>query len=251
MANACIAYTNRADVSGVLITATSANLLLPASNVVNPHIARKWRGTTTGSDSIIIDMGAPITFDTMAVFGLVADQVIAKASLVDATGAAGEIYSDTVAVDQAYLDTIHLTTPRSARYFRFELTKSASFVEAGRVFIGSRTQFAYNFVKGWSRVWIDTSLRSRTRGGQTQVWPDNVYRSYDVSFDFLTKADRDGFVEDIDRVNAMKTDILFITDPASTNLARDSVWGLVTSISPVVQQFINSYTKQYQIDERL
>lgn len=249
MANACIAYTNLVDTASA-ITATASNILLPPSNITNAHIARKWRGATTGGDSIIVDMGAPVTFDTVALFGLTADQVVISASLVDATGVAGEVYTVTNSVDQDYLSTIALTTSKSARYFRFDVTTSA-YAEMGRAFIGVRTQFSYNFVKGWSRTWVDTSLRSKTRGGQTQVWPDVAYRAYDLSFDFLTQADRDGFIEDIDRVNALKTDVLFITDPSSTNLARDSVWGLMTSITPVVQPSAGLYTKQYQIEERL
>jgi hypothetical protein len=142
------------------------------------------------------------------------------------------------------------SAPVSARYIRIDIV-AATLAELGRVFVGARTRFQYNFVKGWARTWNDLSLRSKTRGGQTQIFPDSVYRTYDVSFDFLTQSDRDGFVEDIDRVNALKTDVLFITNPDSANLSRDSVWGLMTSLTPVVQPHIGTYTKQYTIEERL
>lgn len=251
MANACIAYTNLVDTAPI-ITATSSNLLLPVSNITNPHIARKWRGTTLGADSVVIDMGAPVSFDVIGAFGLTCTQIDFRASLVDPTGSAGEVYAPPIGiVDQAYHARVKVApSVLSARYFRFDCY-ATSYAEIGRIFIGLKTQFQYNFVKGWSRTWNDLSLRSKTRGGQTQVFPDSTFRTYDVSFDFLTQADRDGFVEDIDRVNALKTDVLFITDPDSTNLARDSVWGLMASLSPVVQPYVGTYTKQYTIEERL
>lgn len=251
MANACIAYRNFVD-ADALITATSSNLLLPVSNITNPHIARKWRGTTTGGDSIVIDAGEPITFDTIAVLGITGNLISINASLVDSSGAAGEVASHpSMTVDQTYKTQVSLeSTPRVARYFRVDLT-ATNYAEVGRIFIGARTQFSYNFVKGWSRSYSDLSSRSKTRGGQTQVFPDSVYRTIDVTFDFLTQSDRDGFVEDIDRTNALKTDVLFITNPDSGNLARDSVWGLMTSLTPVVQPSVSTFTKQYTIEERL
>lgn len=253
MANACIAYNNLVDTAPV-ITATSSNLLLPVSNITNPHVARKWRGTTgqTG-DSIIIDLGSLQSIDTIACMGLNADYVHINVSAVDPTGVAGELYTNTWMVDRRYNSQIALFSVVSGRYIRIDVYNNVSpfFSEVGRVFVGLRTQFKYNFVKGWSRTWNDTSLRSKTRGGQTQVFPDVVFRTFDVSFDFLTQDDRDGFVEDVDRVNALKTDVLFVTNPNSSNLSRDSVWGLMTSLTPVVQPSIGTFTKQYTIEERL
>lgn len=253
MANACIAYTNLVDTASS-VTATSSNLLLPVSNITVPHIARKWRGTTPGADSIVIDMGAPITFDTIAAFGLSCDNIDFKASLADPTGIAGEIYNPAiVAIDTNYNTRIALATQSySARYFRFDCTTGATeFAEIGRLFIGLRTQFSYNYVKGWQRIWTDRSTKSKTRGGQTQVFADNTFRSIDVTFDFLSQTDRDGFVEEIDRVNATKTDVLFVNDPDSTNLSRDSIWGLITNLTPVVQPHVGAFSKQYMIEERL
>jgi hypothetical protein len=260
MGNACIAYTNLVD-TAALITATSSNLLLPVSNITNPHIARKWRGTTPAQDSIIIDMGAMVNFDTMAAFGLTGNAIRMKASAIDSTGAAGEVFTQPdmigsvngIFYDQRYNSSIALLpAPLSARYFRIDkFDDSGGLVEVGRVFIGLRTQFSYNFAKGWSRTYSDLSLRSKTRGGQTQVFPDTVFRTIDVTFDFLTQSDRDGFVEDVDRTNALKTDVLFVTNPDSANLARDSVWGLMTSLTPVVQPSVSTFTKQYTIEERL
>jgi hypothetical protein len=252
MSSACIAYTNLAD-TVVSLVASSSSLLLPVSNIQNPHIARKWRGTSGATDSFVLDFGAPVLLDTFAAMGITGTKIEYRASLVDATGLAGEVYdSGVVAVDQNYLSSIILLPALiSARYVRVDVTTTGSYVEVGRFFVSAKTQFTYNYVKGWHRSWNDRSIKTKTRGGQTQVWSDNVFRSIDVSFDFLTQADRDGFVETIDRVNATRADVLFVTNPASSNLSRDSVFGLISSLTPVVQPYIGTYSKQYMIEERL
>jgi hypothetical protein len=252
MANAAIAYENFFD-DAELISSTQ-ELLLPALNTQNPHVARKWRGTSSTSDFIVADLGdTPPAIDTIGVFGISGDQIRVAVSNVDTTGDTGEIYdSGFVAVDDAYASHINLRSSTvTGKYWRFELAASGGVLEIGRVFLGVRTVFPYNFGRGWSRTWVDRSIKAKTRGGQTQISNDVTYRTIDVSFDLLSQSDRDGFIEDIDRVNAQKTDVLFITNPGSTNLARDSIWGLMTQLTPVVQPYPNAFTKQYQIEERL
>jgi hypothetical protein len=251
MSNAVIAYSNIAD-TGTL-TASSASLLLPLSNIQVAHIARKWRGNSASTDFVVVDFGSLQSLDTVAVIGITGAQIRTRLSSTDATGAAGDAFdSGTIAVDQSYLSYISLVpSVVSARYLRVDITTTGLFVEIGRIFAGVKTQFAYNFIAGWTRTWNDLSTRTKTLSGQTQIFPRSVYRSYDVSFDFLKQVDRDGFVETIDRVNALKTDVLYISDPSSQNLSRDSVWGLMTALTAVIQPSPGIFTKQYQIEERL
>jgi hypothetical protein len=254
MANAAIAYNNLFD--DATLRASTQELFLPANNMQNQHVARKWRGTSSSSDYVAADLGAsPGAVDTIGVFGITGDQIRVAASNTDPTGGTGEVFdTGLVSVDDTYASYINLiatASPKTARYWRFELAASGGFLEIGRVFLGTRTVFPYNFGRGWSRGWTDRSVRSKTRGGQTQVFRDVSYRSIDLSFDLLSQSDRDGFIEDIDRLNGMNTDVLFITNPASSNLPRDSIWGLMTQLTPVVQPYPNAYTKQYQLEERL
>jgi hypothetical protein len=253
MASAAIAYRNLAD--DALLTVSSQELSLPALNLQNAHVARRWR-TLFASGNVTFDLGALVSLDTIGVFGMTmssAGTIRARVSSVDPTGAAGDLYdSGVVAVDSDY--NVHLsllTVPVSGRYVRFDLADSGSYVEAGRVFVGLRTSFGINFDYGWQRAYVDRSIRTKTRGGQTLVWHDNNYRTLDLTFGFLSVAERNGLVETIDRVNGQNTDVLFITDPESSNLARDSIWGLISNLSPVVQPMFDRFSKQYQIEERL
>lgn len=251
MSAAAIAWVNLADSGSV--SASSQELLLPASNLQNPHVARKWR-SLTASASFVITLAAAASIDTFGVFGISAETIRIRASAVDTSGTAGELYdSGTHSVDDAYASFIGLkSVAASGLYVLVELaTTSADYVEAGRVFVGARTQFPINFAYGWNRARVDRSIRTKTRGGQTQVFPDNMYRTLDVSFDYLDEDTANGVVETVDRVNGLQTDVLFITDPESSNLPRDSIWGLIAEATPLVNPSFAIRTKQYKIEERL
>jgi hypothetical protein len=255
MANAAIAYNNLAD-AGVIV-ASDQELTLPASNLQNPHVARRWRSRFAPAFALV-DLGAATPIDTVALFGMTlgaAGTVRARISSSDATGAAGDVFdSGTVPVDANYGTYIGLLgAPASGRYVRFDLADTgAAFVEAGRVFVGTRTAFTYNHIYGWQRGWVDRSVRTKTRGGQTQIWNDNQYRTLDLTFDFVTEAQMNDLVEAIDVANGQRKDVLMIRDPASSNLARDSIWGLISDLTPASQPtFFDIYSREYKLEERL
>lgn len=255
MANAAIAYANLADAGTVV--ASDQELTLPVSNVQNPHVSRRWRSLFAPAH-LVVDLLASVSIDTVALFGMTltaAGTIRARVSSVDATGVAGDVFdSGTVAVDANYGAYIGLlNAPANGRYVRFDLADTGgSYVEAGRVFAGLRTAFTYNHVYGWQRGWVDRSARTKTRGGQTQIWNDNAYRTLDLTFDFVTEAQMNALVEAIDIANGQRKDVLMIRDPASTNLARDSIWGLASELTPASQPtFFDVYSKQYKLEERL
>lgn len=260
MANAAIAYLNLAD-SGT-VSASSQQVTLPATNVQTPHVEERWRSSVS-SAYLIVDLGSVQSIDTVLLRGITVgssgtaqvrisatDPQVESALLHDS----GALSSGSSSFDVAYDALVRLlSTPVSGRYVRIDLLDSAaSYVEAGRLFVGLRTTFDRNFTFGWSIGWADRSVKSKTRGGQTLTWNDNSYRILDVNFDSVSSSQRYGIVESIDRLNGQRTDILFITDPDSTNLPRDSIWGLITDLSPVVQpQLVDIFGRQYKIEERL
>lgn len=250
---AYIGYENLVDADATVVRASSSELLLPVSNLLIPHVARKWRGIAGSTDYVIVDFGSATLIDTVGVFGITGNHIRVRLSSVDTTGAAGDVYdSASQPVDSAYASHIEIIpVALSGRYLRVDIVATGDYVEIGRIFAGVRHEFTYNFSWNWQRQWVDRSTRTKTRGGQTQIFADTTYRCVDVTFDFLTQADRDGFIETIDRVNAQKIDVLFVSDPDSTNLARDSLWGLMTTITPVVQSNHDIFAKQFQIEQRL
>lgn len=255
MTNCSVAYLNLAD-AGTIIS-SSQKLLAPASRLQDPHVERRWRGNNGDSDYFIIDLLSLQSIDTFGVFGLTlsADGTIrVRASSVDSTGAAGDVYdSGAVAVDTLYNLFVGLMqSAAEARYVRVDLEDAgAEYVEAGRIFVGLREAYAINFKYGWSVQWFDRSTRAKTRGGQTQVRRDNCYRVADLTFDFLPSDQRYDLIENIDRINGLHTDVLMIMQPDAANLAQRTIWGLMTDITPVTQSFFDVFSKQYKIEERL
>ena len=255
MANAAIAYLNFADAG--LLFASTQELTMPAAFLQNAHVARRWRSLAAPA-YVVLDLLASQSLDTVALMGLTMGAngtARVRVSTVDSTGAAGDAYNGSVtAVDTKYGTHVELLpAPASGRYVRIDLADpDGSYVEAGRLFAGLRTTFAYNHVWGWSRQWTDRSTRTKTRGGQTQILVDTAFRSLDLTFDFVTEAQRDALVEEIDRVNGMHTDVLLIRDPGNVNLARETLWGLVSDLTAVTQPAIfDIYSKQFKIEERL
>lgn len=257
--NAAAAYINLLDAAATVVSATSAQILTPPSLLLDPHVSRHWRGAGGISDDVIIDLGSMQSVDT--IYGMGSNLSAAGAtrlriSSADSTGVAGDVYDSsalTGLVDPNYgYAPFLLPSPVSGRYLRLGFSDaSLSAIELGRMFIGLRTQFTYNFDYGWSIQRVDRSTRTKTRAGQTQVFRDNAYRTFDLPMNFVAPADRYGLIEAMDIACGQNTDILMITDPMSSNLGRDSIWGLVSDLTAIIQPNLAVFTKDYKIEERL
>lgn len=264
MGNAAICGINLADLGR--IGASSQVLAMSSGLIQSPHVEQRWRAQTNAA-SFVVDLLSLQEIDTIALRGLTMGSngtVRLRASSADASGEAGDILDLAVAQGSQHLDTRYgaltylFDDPEEVRYIRFDLyDPDALMVECGRAFVGLRTAFTYNFAYGWQVQWVDRSTRQKSRGGQTLTWQDNKYRVLDLSFEHVTEDQRFGIVEEIDRDNGLTQDVFVITDTASANLARDSILGLVSDITPVIQPVgvwdANGplYAKQYKIEERL
>lgn len=255
MARAAIAFNNLADLA--TLTPSSEQVTLPASNLQHPDIARKWRSVETVTAAVVADLLVTTSIDTVAMIGTImssAGQARLRISTSDSSGLAADLHdSGWVSVNSTYNQYIALLAAAvTGRYVRIDLSDvGADYVEAGRLFIGSRSQFSINFGYNWSITTTDRSTIGTSRGGQTLIWPANIFRSLDLPFEQISEADRNAFIETVERVNAAKTDVLFVIDPDSNNLAKDSVWGLIKGSAPIVNPFPGLFSKQYKIEERL
>jgi hypothetical protein len=260
MAEAAVVIDNLALAGNV--AASSQALAMPASNLLTPHPSERWR-SLSGSDYFVLDKGAAIAADTVLVCGLTCGpnaSVRLRLSSADATGAAGDILdtgpiaSGTISFDVDYASFLWLMpAPAAWRFTRFEISDpDAGFVEAGCVLDGLRESFDINFANGGSIQHVDLSRVSPTASGMTLTWEAGGFRRVNLSFDWVTASQRYGVVERMDRVNGTKRNVLLMTDIASGNLARDSIFGLVTNLTPVTfGDFADIFGKQLQIDERV
>lgn len=258
--NASLSYTNLFDAAAASVVASSQTTLTPAqARLQDRHVARKWRSTGT-TEFLTIDLGSGVSVDTVALMGVnisATGTTRVRASLTNAAATGSLLYdsgSIAGAVDPnyGYLVTL-ITSPVTVRYIRIDIADATkSYIEAGRLFVGLRTQVAVNFSPGWSHSFIDRTRKTEGRGGQMFMDIDNSYRILDLTFGFLSQAEHDGFVETIDRDLGEHNDFLFIIDPTSTNLGRDSRWGFIDGNQPAVGPYtFNVFSKSYKLRERL
>lgn len=260
MANAAIAITNLADAGTV--TASTAETLMPVSRLQNEHVGKRWRSTAEPGYAIC-DLGSSLSIDTVALLGMSAGagascQVRASASDATATGSLS-FDSGSLSDGGQYFDTDYdaliytRAAPVSTRYVRIDITDTpASYVEAGRLFIGLREAFTYNFAPGGGVAWTDRSRRTKSAGGQTLIFPDNKFRTAEINFDWVTEAQREGLWETMALANGNSEDVLLILDTDSDSLPRDSIFGLV--VNPIRTSFTgiaDIYTAPLTVEERL
>ncbi|MFT4117456.1 hypothetical protein [Bradyrhizobium sp.] len=265
MANACLLIDNVAENS--VISASSQALTMPASNLKTPHPSQRWRSLDPVG-WFISDKGPGLPVDTVLICGLTCSanaSVRLRLSSIDASGVAGDVLdsgaigSGAASFDAEYGEFLWLLpAPLVWRYTRFDISDTdADYVEAGCLVEGVRESFKYNFAGGDTIQHVDRSRVSPTSSGMTLTWDDNTFRRANLSFNAVTTDQRYGLIERLDRVKGRKRNVLLITDPESDNLARDSIYGLVTDQTAIA--FSNAFAvdgkplfgKQLRIDERI
>lgn len=268
MGNLALAYINLSD-SADSIIASSSLTQAPPSRLQDPHVARKWRNEGEATAYLIIDLGGEFSIDTIALLGVSglfgsternlssAAVTRVRVSSADTSGQAGDVFDSGSAagrIDQNYGALIALMPAvDTGRYVRIDFSETgASFLEAGRLFVGERHEFEVNFAPGWSRTYVDRTRKTEGRGGQVFMDVGESYRTIELNLEFVTEEERHGVVEEIDRVNGEHVDMLVITDPDSENLGRDCLWAFIDGNRPVIQPYvIDVFTKSYRFRERL
>lgn len=260
MSNAALLWRNLADAG--LLTASAAVSGMPVSQLQGEHVRKPWRAAGA-SAHVICDFGAAVDLDTVGLFGITAGASATarlRLSTADATGAAGDALDTTaVASGTQFFDVDHgaLVWAGAAavtgRWLRIDLAEpGAAHLEAGRIVAGARTAFATNFAPGSGRGRIDPSIRTATLGAGTLIDRRRSRRFLDLGFDWVTAAEWADIVEPIERERGLTDDVLVMIDPESTNLPRDTVWGLLSDMSP--SQFTaipDLVSTRYRVEERL
>jgi hypothetical protein len=251
------AYLNYADTATVTATSVAGNM--SARRVQDPHVAEKWRGVS-GGEALTFDLGGVFEIDTIALMGVTlttSGQTQVRLSVADATATTGDAYnglSGTGRVDPAYGYLVELLPdPVSARYVRIDLSDtSIAAIEAGRAYIGPRTELSAGFAPGVSFGYVDLSQTSRSRGGQSYIDQNVGYRTFDLTFEWITTAEHRGIINELDRIVGQRQDLLFISDTESDNMGRDCLWGMRDDMQPTVQPYdANIYRKSLKLSERL
>ncbi len=230
MANCLIAYDDFVD-RGV-VTASDQVATLPVVNLQTPHILPfVWRSLGSTAN-IACDFGIDRAVDVVALFGcnfLPATATWRIRLDSDAAFVAPHLYdTGTVAtgIDTFYDACIHiLPTQVTARHLRIDLADSGlTFLQVGRWFAATAWRATRNYGWGLRENWNDRSRQTRSEGGQGWVDRGAMFRSMSFSLPAVTEIETRSHVARLGRL-ARARDVLFVTDTASTNLGRDSVFG--------------------------
>jgi hypothetical protein len=265
MANPALLYENKADPA--LVTASSWAASAPPSRLQNHHVRRRWLGRNGDTEQIVVDFGAPTSIDTVSMHGLagffsggaqrnLSEACVRRVRASAVAADAGELYDSTAAagfIKSAYAQLVELLpAPVNARYVTIDLSEAgAEALLGGRVVAGLRNPFKYTFSWDWAEGYADLSRRKKAAGGQLFIERDDRYRILEMQFDWVSEADRRGFLNEMDRINGMSRDILFIIDPASTDLTRDTIWGVPPDLTRFRQRQLGLFSKSLTIEERM
>lgn len=231
---------------------------LPVANLKDPHIKRVFRAD--GSTAYLIaDLGSQRTLSGTCLIGTngtSACTVRVRLSTADSAGLEGDAYDSGVVpagVDPDYRYLTHVFGGnQTGRYLSLSLSDpSVSNLEGGRWWAGPLWQPQHNYSYGWSRGYADLSKVTKSRGGQSFVDRNNMYQVFDFVLEYLTKAEAHDDLLALSRLAGLHTDVLAIMNPDSSNLSRDTVFGLMTEVPGLSQAYFDVCTTKFKIEERL
>jgi hypothetical protein len=269
--NIAVAWANIA--GNATVATSSAATAMPASLLQQEDISRHWRSAAGTSATIDLTFATTQSADTFDILGTNGTAAMTVRIELSNTALGNHEIWDSGTLSTNLIDSLFLTSLRlrgedalvlaSAvksgwKYCRITLTDaSLSYIEAGYLFIGTRSVFTYN--PEWGMAWqvVDPSEKKTTRGGQTKVIVKQSYRQLDLTLGFLTETQRASIALPLDLANGSRTPVLVITAPDSTTLGRDSVFGFLNETAPMPVQSVFGpdaapmYTRQFRIIERL
>ena len=183
---------------GAILTPSSEDENLPATNIQTPHTsdADVWR--TTGNDEFVdIDMGRIITVDSIGLIGNLTEQadITIAASSVPGTdlGINPEFEQQ---IDASIHPTIFATFPPIAgRFYRVSFRDlSIPMIAIGRLALGAYLKTPG--IRPNPKIsYHDTSIEQLTIGGQVSGAQGYEYRTFQCSLPNIKQQDKDRLVE--------------------------------------------------------
>ena len=253
-----LAWVNRADDAD--LSTDSEIATLPASNVQQVHVARKWH-TAAGVKSayLIFDLGSALACAIAAVLGTnltSAATIQIRASDSDSSVTSSLLYdsgSIAAGVDDDYAAIYKSFASQAARYWRIDLADAAlpDNLQVGRVFIGPTWEPSIDIELGWSISSKDESRIEKSYAGQ--AYPDTrpACRVLEFSLAFMEAAEMFGSGFALSRAAGTTGDVLAVPDISSSYLSEQAVFGLLTASAPLVNYELGIYRQKFSIEERL
>lgn len=228
--NVAVGWDNRVD-AGLLTADTAANEE-DIERLQTTDIRAVWRAADT-SPAIKLDFGHQIPWGGVALINSNAsssDTWQIRLSTSDPNGVAGDAYNSGViatGIDATYSMLVHIVaSEKTGRFLRVDLFQAA-IPEVGRLFAGPVWLPSRAFAYGWQPLAEDPSRRSESLGQVEHI--DRKFRRRGFRFHLrgVSELEYETQIEDINRTCGTSRDILVVRNLSSSNLGRDSIWGLI------------------------
>ena len=249
------------------ITAGAEESANPATNLLTLQPGEVWQTPALASIFVELDLGSAQTINLVALLGhngtdaatwrvrSATSQANLTASPTRDTGNVS-MFPITRPSDWTVLHSIDWnSTGESARWWRVDMIDAAnpdSKFRAGRLYVANAWQPTVNIVEGWSLGWLDPSPRQLAIGGQMYPLTRNPRRVVNFALRFQTEDQIYNNAFETDRLRGSSKDILVVRDPdATTHLHRQTVYGLISDLRPIVNPNVGLFEKLYRVQELL
>lgn len=213
-------YSNRVDVSGVSIAASTTTTGYPASNVAHEFKQRVWRtGATVAAETLTFDLGSALACTSVILFN---HNLTASDSSIQLLANSSDSWGSpafTQALTHASSIISQTFSTQTYRYWRITFTKSSSSEtrDIGRVFLGTyhdtEAQPTYDGLKIEPQ---DRTTIQRSIGGQTYADSRSIYRQVRLDFDGISQTQMTTFKTIADTVGR-HTSFFLQVDPSGTS----------------------------------
>jgi hypothetical protein len=282
MANTIISYQNRID-AATLGAYGSWSTTLPLENIKTRQLSKVARSTNNANSSTRLRFSTDIA-RIISTVGIISHNLTSSAKWryrVYSDSAYTTLVYDSGQVDvwpqspygtyewedvhfwdltptdeefNFYTKTLILSIPVvvSEQFYQFEFFESVStYVELGRIFIGTKYQPVLNMNLGASIGYESPTIIDTAMSGAEFFDRRESFRVAQFTLDHLTYAESI-LNNDIMKISGTDAEILYIWDDADAlNLQRRAFLGRLRTLSPIAQPYNTRYQTTYEIKELL
>lgn len=223
-------------------------------------------GTVLGCAVFLMNNSSAVTYDGDGVSGLYlwggqcvigsspGGYVVTTTASASGTDYAYDTFLAEADIVPGYAQTVHIPTSSVAgQYCKvtiYDPNNPDLFIRVGAAYAGPMASPTISFAPGAAEGWQDDSVVTTAKGGQEYISIGATYRVTEIEFADLTEAERYTVALEIDRVAALRSNVLFVPEPDSAYLQRAAIFGRLTQLDPPVRRYPGVTSKRWRIKER-
>lgn len=195
-----ILYDNKAD--NAALSASTANANYPLSAIQERHLSRTFRTTSATSQTITFDLGSAVALKCISILG----HNLTTSATITLSGNSSDSWASppfTTTITAVTRDIVHYFTESTYQYWQLAISDaSLSYIEIGRVFMGSYLQVTKPFINEYTEDYDENTVQNYSRGGQVYASKGVKIRQYQLTFPYFANAMVQSFKTMLDDVGA-------------------------------------------------